>query len=47
METVHANGSSEGEPTKVHHLERDVELLIKLPEAIQIHRLLVSQFGLR
>ena len=38
---------TKGEPTKVHHLERDAELLIELPEAIQIHRVLVSRLGLR
>jgi hypothetical protein len=35
------------EPTQVHHLERDAELLIELPEAIQIHRILVSRLGPR
>lgn len=36
-----------GEPTRVHHLERDPELLIELPERIEIHRILVDRQGLR
>lgn len=36
-----------GEPTKVHHLGRDPEFLIELPELIQIHRILVDHQGLR
>ena len=36
-----------GEPTKVHHLDRDPEFLIELPEFIQIHRILVDRQGLR
>ena len=32
-----------GEPTTVHHLDRDAEFLIELPERIQIHRILVDQ----
>jgi hypothetical protein len=36
-----------GEPTKVHHLERDPELLIELPERIEIHRILVDHQNLR
>ena len=36
-----------GEPTKVHHLDRDPEFLIELPESIQIHRILVNRQGLR
>jgi hypothetical protein len=38
---------TKGEPTKVHHLGRDRELLIELPEFIQIHRILVDHQGLR
>jgi hypothetical protein len=36
-----------GEPTKVHHLNRDPEFLIELPETIQIHRIVVDRQGLR
>ena len=36
-----------GEPTKVHHLGRDPEFLIELPELIQIHRILVDHQRLR
>lgn len=36
-----------GEPTRVHHLERDPELLIELPARIEIHRILVDRQGLR
>ncbi|QHO76082.1 hypothetical protein ACH79_29220 [Bradyrhizobium sp. CCBAU 051011] len=38
---------TKGEPTKVHHLARDAEFLIELPEFIQIHRILVDRQGLR
>ncbi|MBP0582578.1 hypothetical protein J8I29_24840 [Labrys sp. LIt4] len=38
---------TKGEPTKVHHLERDAEFLIELPERIEIHRILVDRQGLR
>ena len=38
---------TKGEPTKVHHLDRDPELLIELPEFIQIHRVLINRQGLR
>jgi hypothetical protein len=38
---------TKGEPTKVHHLDRDPEFLIELPENIQIHRILVDRQGLR
>jgi heme-degrading monooxygenase HmoA len=31
-----------GDPTKVHHLERDQEFLIELPKQVQILRLLKS-----
>jgi hypothetical protein len=38
---------TKGEPTKVHHLDRDPEFLIELPAFIQIHRILVNRQGLR
>lgn len=38
---------TKGEPTKVHHLDRDREFLIELPERIQIHRILVDAQDLR
>jgi heme-degrading monooxygenase HmoA len=38
---------TKGEPEAVHHLPRDAELLIELPERIQIHRILVDQQNLR
>jgi hypothetical protein len=38
---------TKGEPTKVHHLDRDPELLIELPRRIEIHRILVDEQGLR
>ncbi|UPJ52422.1 hypothetical protein IVB30_14370 [Bradyrhizobium sp. 200] len=38
---------TKGEPTKVHHLDRDPEFLMELPEFIQIHRILVNRQGLR
>ena len=31
-----------GDPTRVHHLERDEEFLIELPQQVQILRLLTS-----
>lgn len=31
-----------GDPTQVHHLDRDAEFLIELPKAVQIVRLLTS-----
>jgi heme-degrading monooxygenase HmoA len=31
-----------GDPTKVHHLPRDAEFLIELPESVQVLRLLTS-----
>jgi hypothetical protein len=37
---------TKGEPTKVHHLDRDREFLIELPERIQVHRILVDRRGL-
>jgi heme-degrading monooxygenase HmoA len=38
---------TKGEPTKIHHLDRDPEFLIELPETIQIHRIVVDRQGLR
>lgn len=38
---------TKGDPTKVHHLDRDPELLIELPQRIEIHRILVDEQGLR
>ncbi|CAH1651717.1 MULTISPECIES: hypothetical protein [unclassified Chelatococcus] len=38
---------TKGDPTKVHHLDRDAELLIELPERIEIHRILIDRQGLR
>jgi hypothetical protein len=35
-------GFTGGDPTKVHHLERDEEFLIELPRAVQVPRLLKS-----
>jgi hypothetical protein len=35
------------DPIKVHHLDRDAEFLIELPERIEIHRILVDDQGLR
>ena len=34
---------TKGAPTKVHHLQRDAELLIELPERIQIHSILLDE----
>ena len=31
-----------GDPTRIHHLDRDEEFLIELPESVQILRLLKS-----
>jgi heme-degrading monooxygenase HmoA len=31
-----------GDPTSVHHLDRDAELLIELPESVQVLRILTS-----
>lgn len=31
-----------GDPTRIHHLDRDPEFLIELPESVQIVRLLKS-----
>ena len=38
---------TKGEPTKVHHLDRDAEFLIELPDAIQIHRIVMDRQHLR
>ena len=38
---------TKGNPTKVHHLDRDHEFLIELPERIQVHHILVDKQGLR
>lgn len=38
---------TKGEPTKVHHLDRDAEFLIELPEFIQIHRIVIDRQALR
>jgi hypothetical protein len=38
---------TKGEPTEVHHLDRDPEFLIELPERAEIHRILVDEQGLR
>ena len=38
---------TKGEPTKVHHLDRDAELLIELPERIEVHRVLIDDRNLR
>ena len=31
-----------GDPTRIHHLPRDEEFLIELPEGVQVLRLLIS-----
>ena len=31
-----------GDPTRIHHLDRDAEFLIELPKSVQILRLLTS-----
>ena len=38
---------TKGEPTKVHHLDRDADFLIELPARIDIHRILLDRQGLR
>lgn len=38
---------TKGDPEAVHHLPRDNELLIELPDRIQIHRIVVDKQGLR
>ncbi len=34
---------TKGSPTKVHHLQRDAELLIELPKRVEIHRILLDE----
>jgi heme-degrading monooxygenase HmoA len=42
-ESVEAMGRfTGGDPTRIHHLPRDAEFLIELPESVQILRLLTS-----
>lgn len=42
-ESVEAMARFAGDdPTKIHHLPRDEELLIELPESVQVLRLLVN-----
>jgi heme-degrading monooxygenase HmoA len=31
-----------GDPTRIHHLERDAEFLIELPKSVQILRILTN-----
>jgi hypothetical protein len=38
---------TKGAPTNVHHLDRDPEVLIELPERIEIYRILIDRQGLR
>lgn len=38
---------TKGEPTMVHHLDRDAEFLIELPARIEIHHILLDRQGLR
>ncbi len=38
---------TKGSPTQVHHLPRDRELLMELPERIEIHRIVVDEQALR
>lgn len=38
---------TKGDPVKVHHLDRDAEFLIELPERIELHRILVNDPSLR
>jgi len=38
---------TKGSPTKVHHLDRDGEFLIELPDRIEIHHILIDKQGLR
>ena len=42
-----ATAFTRGEPTKVHHLDRDPEFLIELLAAIEIHRILIDRQDLR
>jgi len=42
-ETVESMGAfTNGDPTQVHHLERDAEFLLELPREVQILRLLTT-----
>jgi heme-degrading monooxygenase HmoA len=36
-----------GDPTRIHHLDRDAELLIELPQGVQILRILASHGRVR
>ena len=45
--SIVATAFTRGEPTKVHHLDRDPEFLIELPAAIESHRILIDRQGLR
>ncbi|MDR6667807.1 hypothetical protein [Rhizobium sp. 1399] len=38
---------TKGDPIKVHHLDRDAEFLIELPERIELHRILIDNQSLR
>jgi hypothetical protein len=38
---------TKGDPTKVHHLDRDAEFLIELPERVEILHILADHQGLR
>ncbi|PBB24100.1 MULTISPECIES: hypothetical protein [unclassified Mesorhizobium] len=38
---------TKGKPDKVHHLDRDAELLIELPERIEVHHILIDEQNLR
>jgi len=38
---------TKADPTRVHHLDRDPEFLIELPERIEIHQIRVDEQGLR
>jgi hypothetical protein len=38
---------TKGEPMQVHHLDRDHEFLIELPERVEIHRILIDDQRLR
>ena len=44
---IDAMAFTKGEPTRVHHLGRDADFLIELPERIEIHRILLDRQGLR
>ena len=38
---------TKGEPTKGHHLGRDPDFLIELPDRVEIYRILVDRQALR